>query len=310
LPRLSFYPRLTFGGEWLRDSGRVEAAPQRTDSPETPASEYSLIRAGPGVDGFAPFLFHLSPGFFVGAGPHVEHHFVQAVHGDDLYGPSTALDVHVILGATWGGQPAPAEPDEGEACVEPPEPRRFGDPGVWAFTAETAASARSWTYTRGDASSFEILFTPGFDYFVAKHYSLGAAANILHLYDVAPQRDKTTVRTELLGVGGVARFGADLPVSARLSFYPRAGFLVTYIDVSREYRGVKTYFGTNRVDESAPLAISFSLYAPHPFHFGSRGFAGFGPFLLRDLSRKSGDGRGDEDRATDLGLRASIGGWL
>ena len=86
--RLSWYPQLTIGFEWTRQTEQLVAGSSLSVSgsalgyPET-------TQFGPFVDVYAPFLLHATDGFFFGFGPGFFHDFGTVSGGPDIGGQRT-----------------------------------------------------------------------------------------------------------------------------------------------------------------------------------------------------------------------------
>ena len=227
----------------------------------------------------------------------------------------------VILGAMAAILGAPgARAQEGAGA--PPE-REFGSAGVLDFGAITAfghmtgvfgisnfpgnVSGMTVDHTTtspptGDSTSETVLLlSPEVDYFVIDNLSVGGA--VLLGVAIPSKGDSAT----LLGIGPTVGYNIWLSAPT-LSLWPRASLVYESIGTSAE---TTTPTGTTTTSFTYHKA-SIGLYAPllvHPvkhFHFG------IGPYVATDLSSSvsSGGNSTDATKATVIGLRAEIGGWL
>jgi hypothetical protein len=91
------------------------------------------------------------------------------------------------------------------------------------------------------------------------------------------------------------RLGYNLPVSDRLSVWPKLGFSLANTTVNDD-----SAVGDD--EEESNTSVQLNLFAPLMFHPVQHFFLGFGPALDIDLS---GDAK-----ATTIAARLTIGGWL
>ena len=258
---LSLYPRLTAGLESVQRG--------------------SISHGDPWLDAYVPLLVHLGPGFFIGAGPSVFHAFSNEKTSDlSLGGERTFVRAHVTFGAWWGGEPAEGVKPAGIVRHDLTADV-FGGRGQFAFSSELGSSAVFRTNGHGtDMGAFSA--TPGVDYFVIDHLSVGLA--VTFSYEAARGIDQTG--------GAVApRIGYDVGLARGLSLYPHLS------------TSIATYHVSGGNADAEALVFAGNLYAPFLVHVG-HAFVGFGPFLSRELVHTKGN------VATSYGADLVVGGWL
>jgi hypothetical protein len=209
-----------------------------------------------------------------------------------------------------------------EGGAEPPA-REFGSAGVLDFGAITAfghvsgvlginnfpgnisgltADHTTTSPPQGDSRSENVLLlSPEVDYFVINNLSIGGA---LLLGVVIPGKgDSATI----VGIGPTVGYNIWLSPGT-LSLWPRATFtyesIGTSATVTTQNQTTETTFTYSKA--SVGLFVPLLIHPVKHFHFG------IGPYVATDLSASvsSGGKSTDADKATVIGLRAEIGGWL
>jgi hypothetical protein len=105
--------------------------------------------------------------------------------------------------------------------AEPPPITRFGAAGVFLLTNSTSLGLAATRYDTGDASSTSVSFSPGFDYFVTRHLSLGIDAWVSYAEQRRYSGDASLIESKTTALGVGPRLGLDIPIADLLSFYPR-----------------------------------------------------------------------------------------
>jgi hypothetical protein len=161
---------------------------------------------------------------------------------------------------------------------------RFGLAGQKAVSSDAGLSISNTSVSGVDGSITTLILRPAVDWFIADSLSLGGFVGVE--YVSAPSGSSSVI-----SIG--PRIGYNLPVSDRLSFWPKLGFSLANTDVETD--GLDD-------DEESNTSVQLNLFAPLMFHPVQHFFLGFGPALDQDLS---GDAK-----ATTIAARLTIGGWL
>ena len=311
--RISFYPRFTFGAESLHSDRQLVSGPS-ISTPGALASQ-SQSNTGAWIAAFTPLLLHPRPHFFVGAGPRVFHGFAKTIGDAGVGGERTTIGAGLILGGSWGGEPDDAHDTRGSADAPAPDARdapdapvasrvstrRFGDAGQLVLTGDLSASISSLTYRGSDAQYFSVAVAPGFDVFVANHFSIGVDLSIGYASTTGLASNGAKIDYTSTSFGIAPRVGVDVPISSSLSFYPRAAIgtgSLTQDEVS-----------SNGAENKHTVARTWvSLYAPLLVHPEPHFFVGVGPLVVHELSAT--DQYGKENQRTTIGASLLLGGWL
>jgi hypothetical protein len=296
--RFSFYPRLTLGLEGNREVQTVVAG--TSDSVGDPVGAPATTKVGPWLSAFAPVLFHVTPQFFIGVGPRLAHVFANASGAPvGVSAQSTTVEGALVLGGVFGGEKlagaaAPAEPAPGARLS------RFGDQGALVITAETDGYAYTTSYAGTGSSQTAIYVRPGFDVFIADHFSIGldAAFGYTRATSLSPTGAQVVYTGHSFGLA--PRAGLEIPIAEWLSWYPRAEF----------------GFGSVTQDESSAGASNdhtmahawVSAEAPLLVHVARHFFVGLGPWASHDLDDT--DQYNYTNLGTTFGLSSILGGWL
>jgi hypothetical protein len=170
------------------------------------------------------------------------------------------------------------------------------------LSSEIAASATKTTYTGVASSSTIFTLAPGIDYFVTRHFSVGAACAIrsAQVTGIDPS-NRLPVSADMTGASALLRVGFDVPIATWLSFYPRAS-LSLGVDAYDQKSGDTE----NKYTENV---LSLGVYAPLLVHVAPHAFLGFGPSVAQDLERAN-QRTNSEDRSTSAGAGLIVGGWI
>jgi hypothetical protein len=166
----------------------------------------------------------------------------------------------------------------------------FGDQGQLTVSSDSSLAISHKTVSGVSESTTEVTLLPAVDYFVAHNLSIGGFVGL----------DYTKTGSEHSTVFGIGpRVGYNIPLSNRISFWPKLGFSYTHTSVggSIDVEGVSVGSPTVSGDH-----ITLNIFAPIMFHPVTHFFVGFGPALDTDLS---GDAK-----TTDIAARLTIGGWF
>jgi hypothetical protein len=287
---LSFFPSVVLGVHRSHRNIAVESGTSASISASASGAD-DVAHTGPWVHVVLPLLVHPVPHFFIGIGPSFYRDTAAEVSGAGVSGRRASIGLDLQLGGWWGGP-----------RVDAPSPgggRRFGDQDVLVLSNETSLGAAYSWYSGTDAWDAGVSISPGVDYFVAPHVSIGAVGYFSHSETVGfsgTTRVKTTWDT--YGIG--PRLGAELPITTWLSAYLRGGLI----------------FGHSSFDESTARAKNAGSYGGtrvfatlHAVvHAASHFFVGVGPTFGHDLS--STDQYERSNRQTAIGASAIVGGWL
>jgi hypothetical protein len=161
---------------------------------------------------------------------------------------------------------------------------RFGLAGQKAVSSDAGLSLSNTSVSGVDGSTTTLILRPAVDWFFADSISLGGFVGVE--YVSAPGGSSSVI-----SIG--PRIGYNLPVSERLSIWPKLGFSLANTDVEAdEVDG----------DDGSNTSVQLNLFAPVMFHPVPHFFLGLGPAFDQDLS---GDAK-----ATTIAVRLTLGGWL
>jgi hypothetical protein len=289
----SWYPRLTLGVSSNHSDSQTSSvfAPGATADPPSTTSQ-----VGPWINLYAPLLVHPVPHFFVGFGPRLQRRFAELKGGAYDGSQTTLLSAEFTVGGCWGGarsgEPGPENEPRGPA---------FGDRGQVVLTTATSASVAYNSYTNSTASNVSVALSPGVDYFVTDHVSLGVAASVSsssgHSFDtIGVETDVSST-----SFGFAPRVGFDIPLKRGLvSLWPLAG-LGFGVATSNQTSAA----GSN--DHTRSLSW-VTVSAPLLVHPTTHMFLGAGPYVMHELSDT--DQNHFENDATTVGASFLLGGWL
>jgi hypothetical protein len=297
---------------WLTGTLGLESIQTRQSLPgggtisvASSAGAPATSKEGPYVEAYAPLLFHPVPHFFLGAGPSIFHEFAALQGGPNVGDQRTGYGGSFVVGGYWGGEPTPtAAPPEPLPDSAPAHTRRFGDHGEVVFTNELLLSTSSTAYAGTVSSDVNGGLTLGFDYFLVDHVSFGVA--VYASFDNASGLDANgnAVTNDQTTYGFLLRFGVQIPVGGRVSFYPRASVGVGGGSANEaSVTGQDAYsLQEDWVSGYVPLVVEV---APHFI-------AGFGPSISRDFVNTATFPQGQQlsNNGTTIGASFLVGGWL
>lgn len=267
---LAFWPRLLVGLEWMQQ--REQAINGSTISiPGSPLGNPMTTRSGPWAELVLPLTLHVAPHVFAGFGPSAFHEFSKPQGGPNVGGERTTVGAFLDVGGWFGGR----DDTTTDATVAPV--RRFGSAHDVVISNAVTAQGFWTSYTGSSSTAATIAVSPGLDYFVAEHVSIGIA--VAGSYGSNTGIDGVTggqVTSSQLGFGVGPRIGADIPISAYVSFWPMASVGL----------GEATYDeseGTSS-NNSTEWSVTVSAYAPVLVHPTSNFFVGFGPAVSQDIT--------------------------
>ena len=142
-------------------------------------------------------------------------------------------------------------------------------------------------YNTGD-EVFQVRLEPAADYFLQQNLSVGAAALLQFAFG-----DSTAVSLGVLG-----RVGYNLPLSQRVSFWPKLGFGVQF----------------GHITDNSDVSFVLDINAPILFHVTNHFFGGAGPLVRARISDR-GFGFGSEQgnfsgNDVTLGITTTVGGYF
>lgn len=235
-------------------------------------SDDSLV---PTASLFVPFVLRPSQGFFVGLGPTGTFHAGNLLTSSGKRAFAEA-GVRSIVGAYL------------DASGDRPAPLAFGRARDLAITSESDVSAVFQSVNGGRVLRTSASLSPGVDYFVADHVSLGGAISVSYLHSDLPISTGDFSSRRFLSLGAGPRVGLALPLGEAFTFYPRlsggAGVQYQWDD-----------------GDSLHVRAFASIYAPLLAHRG-HALLGFGPFFTPELSYSR--------FVYSAGASAIVGGWL
>lgn len=168
------------------------------------------------------------------------------------------------------------------------------------FTGDLGASGHYSVYAGSEASSSSLSFSPGIDYFVGSHVSIGIGlVQASASSETIDPTNGVTITFATSRTSVAPRLGYDLRLARWLSWYAR-----TSLALDRQEQSETAL--TKEIKQSA-FVINASLYAPLLIHAVPHFFVGLGPQVSQDLVRSV---EGTSNRATTLGAAFTVGGWL
>lgn len=162
---------------------------------------------------------------------------------------------------------------------------RFGEKGQKAVSSDAGLSISNTSISGIDGSTTNLLLRPAVDWFFADSISLGGFVGVDYTSSAGGS-------STVISLG--PRLGYNLPLSERLSLWPKLGFSLASTSFEDD-----TIAGD---DEESNTSVQLNLFAPLMFHPVQHFFLGLGPALDQDLS---GDAK-----ATTIAVRLTLGGWL
>ena len=215
----------------------------------------------------------------------------------------------------WQETPAPpahaAPPTPRPVFVEPPY-APFGSPGQFVITGASTIGLLWRSLDASDAGGFSASFSPGVDYFVVPHVSIGLGVGLDYSDMKGYGSDGSLVDTTITSFSGGPRLGIDVPLGPWFSLYPRLtlGIEWAHRDEQVLAGGSPTVSGSPTGAPSTTQTGPYvSLYAPILWHARPHFFVGVGPSLVRDFGRTQGGPDVGAER-TVLGARVVVGGYF
>ena len=196
--------------------------------------------------------------------------------------------------------PTEAPPTETPAAPAPRRPAqapRFGEAGEYVVTAAAVVGLASQQFAKSTTETFGVRVSPGLDVFVVRSFSLGFDLDVG--YDVTKRPAAAqlgTTKTTTFAFG--PRFGLNVAIGERFSFYPRVTFGVASVATSSRAAGMPERSDSER-------AIFVSAFAPLLFHAAPHFFFGAGPSLRHQFA-EAASGTGD---STTVAGQILVGGW-
>jgi hypothetical protein len=301
--RFSWYPQLTIGFEWTRQTEELIAgsslsiAGSALGYPET-------TQFGPFVELYAPFLLHATDHFFFGFGPGFFHDFGSVSGGPNIGGQRTEIYAGFVVGGYWGGATAQAT---APAVAISPEPR-FGDAGQFVFTNDLVVSVRSTTYAGTGSAERTTQISGSASYFVVDHVSLGLAVGFAGNFGKgidATSGGTVTYSNASFSFG--PRVGANISMGRAFSLYPQFTLGIQHEAYDE--------LAASSENHAAIDVVSVDLFVPLLVHPAPHVFLGLGPHLYHELSSSVTFPNdplvpATQNRETTVGAAFVLGGWL
>ncbi len=119
----------------------------------------------------------------------------------------------------WDPPPAPLP----ETRPPPPEPESapFGSRGQWVITGASSVVLSQTSYNGSGATYSSVTFAPGLDTFVLRNFSVGLTLSLGFSDSKGYTADGTFEEDRLTTYAGGLRAGLVVPLSRRVSLYPR-----------------------------------------------------------------------------------------
>lgn len=293
----SWNPRLTLGVEW-RSTHQADAFGQPSLGTVTGASDQ--VQTGPWISAFFPLLVHPARHVFLGLGPRAFHNFARP--GNQVAGgEANILGAAFLVGGYWGGEGPTQEPESHEEVAASPPKPRFGRAGQLVLTGDVDASLTLVQYSGTDTHRFSGSVSPGVDFFLGDHFSVGADA--FYFFSRSTSYSGADAIQHNANGGGVGpRVGVDIPISTLFSLYPRVR-----IGVALGSNNVIDT-GTGRKNEIDDVAVPLTVHLPLLVHPATHFFFGFGPYVSTDLSRTDQFHR--SNKLTTVGASSQLGAWF
>ena len=164
---------------------------------------------------------------------------------------------------------------------------RFGAKGQKAISSDAGLSIGTTSVSGVDESTTTLILRPAVDWFFTDSISFGGFVGVE--YTSSPGGSAT-----IMSIG--PRVGYDLPLTERISIWPKIGFSLANTSVDND--------GIDGIgdEEETNTSVQLNLFVPVMFHPVQHFFLGFGPALDQDLSGDS--------KATTIAARLTIGGWI
>lgn len=192
--------------------------------------------------------------------------------------------------------PPPEEEAAPAPALPPSPPPRFGERGEYVVSAASELGLFSQKYAKSARETFDVRVSPGLDVFVVRNFSIGVDLDIGYEATTRPPNAQLgSTKTTSFALG--PRFGWNVPLGARFSFYPRLTLGFASVSATREVTG--------SADESTSEQwIRLSAFAPVLFHAAPHFFFGAGPSFNHSFPENGLSGS-----ITSVAGRVLVGGW-
>ena len=197
----------------------------------------------------------------------------------------------------------------------PPSPSssgpHFGDAGVFVITADSGIAIGSTEYSQSAARVFSVTVSHGLDYFVTRHFSIGADAGVSYGTSRGYGADSSLVEETVTSFAGAARLGVDLPLSDTVSFYPRLSLGIESVHrASTLVAGSSLSVAANPVGAPTETQVGpyVNVFAPFLLHAAPHFFVGLGPAIFHEFGKANTDPNVGGERTT-IQARMVVGGW-
>jgi len=294
---LSFWPRLQLGYEWQQQSDQTGGTVSVANSP---LGYPTTTRSGLWASLELPLTVHVAPHLFAGFGPSIFRDLSSAQGGPDVGGERTTLGMSLDIGGWFGGARATTAGEEPE--VTPVRP--FGSAHDFVISNAIVLAGSSTSYAGSKSTDKGLTLTPGSDFFVVDHFSVGVTLTGTYSGDTGI--DSTTGNEVVFSHHAYSiapRIGVDRPIGTHASFWPTLSVGIgegSYVEDE----------GPNS-DDYRDTFIWIALYAPVLVHVASHFFLGFGPSVSQDLSHSetfSNSSASPQNRLTSVSADLVVGG--
>jgi len=191
---------------------------------------------------------------------------------------------------------------------------RFGTAGQFVLTGAYGASLSQTTFQSG-ASYLDFGITPGIEWFVIDHLSIGVNASYRHVDDQGFFSDGSTARETGWSWSGGGRVGYDIPLGRLTSWYPR--FSLDYAESAYDTRFIEFHQNpTRRPPTWTPYHVSskgpaMELFAPLLLHVRNHVFIGFGPNISHSFANvDASTAAGSTGASTRVSASLVVGGYF
>src|SRR6185295_7208083 len=186
-------------------------------------------------------------------------------------------------------EPPPPAPEPAPPAPAPIErTARFGSPGVFVFSSDASLGLGVTARENSANDAFYLSVAPGFDWFIARHLSVGIELFAVYVYDPASSGDHKTT-----SLGGGPRFGFDMPIGRSVSIYPRLA-----VGLEQVERG--------SISHGGPW---IDAYAPVLAHLGQGFFIGAGPSVFHSFSSEKSSDLSLGGQRTFVRAHVTFGAW-
>lgn len=203
----------------------------------------------------------------------------------------------MLIGGHWGGA---TEHHEDDPPVTRPA-RRFGDDHQVLLASATSAS---WTtYGGTGASASGVTVSPWVSYFVGYRFAVGVGVSLGYAnFRGANASTGAAVTTLTLAAGVTLGVAYDIPLSTRLSLFPRV-----LLAVGDEAFDSRTVGSRNQYSD---IYFAGELSLPLLAHVAPHLSLGFGPYVNHDFARVVQQRVAPAFLSTSVGAAAYVVAWL